>query len=78
MITPAQCKAARELLGWSWTQLARASGALQSTILVFELGTAKTRPATFVKLRTALEAAGIEFIPENGGGPGVRLRKDEP
>jgi hypothetical protein len=28
-----------------------------------------------VALRKALEAAGIEFIDENGGGPGVRLRK---
>jgi hypothetical protein len=27
------------------------------------------------KIRAALEAAGVEFIDENGGGPGVRLRK---
>jgi hypothetical protein len=27
--------------------------------------------------RSALEAAGVEFIEENGGGPGVRLRKAE-
>jgi len=32
-------------------------------------------PATVLALRGALESAGIEFIDENGGGPGVRLRK---
>jgi hypothetical protein len=31
-----------------------------------------------VTLRVAFEAAGVEFIPENGGGPGVRLRKGAP
>jgi hypothetical protein len=31
-----------------------------------------------IKIRSALEAAGIEFIDENGGGPGVRLRKRQP
>jgi hypothetical protein len=30
---------------------------------------------TIVQLRKALEKAGVEFIEENGGGPGVRLRK---
>jgi hypothetical protein len=33
------------------------------------------RSETGSKIRTALEAAGVEFIDENGGGPGVRLRK---
>ncbi len=33
------------------------------------------RDETGIKIRSALEAAGIEFIDENGGGPGVRLRK---
>jgi hypothetical protein len=28
-------------------------------------------------IRRALEAAGVEFIDENGGGPGVRLRKSQ-
>jgi hypothetical protein len=31
--------------------------------------------AAFINIRRALEAAGVEFIDENGGGPGVRLRK---
>jgi len=29
-------------------------------------------------IRPALEAAGVEFIDENGGGPGVRLSKRQP
>ena len=33
------------------------------------------RPATVAAIRAALEAAGVEFIAENGGGAGVRLRK---
>ena len=34
-----------------------------------------SRPATIAAIRAALEAAGVEFIPQNGGGPGVRLRR---
>lgn len=33
------------------------------------------RAGTGEAIRAALERAGVEFIPENGGGPGVRLRK---
>jgi len=32
------------------------------------------RRGTGAKIQTALERAGVEFIDENGGGPGVRLR----
>lgn len=34
-------------------------------------------PSTLSALRAALEAAGVEFIPENGGGAGGRLKKDD-
>ena len=33
---------------------------------------------TLAKIRRALESAGVEFIAENGGGAGVRLRKGKP
>jgi hypothetical protein len=33
-------------------------------------------PRTLAAIQTALETAGVEFTAENGGGPGVRLRKD--
>jgi hypothetical protein len=39
----------------------------------FEAGKRQPIPATLIAIRTALEAAGVEFIPENGGGAGVRM-----
>jgi hypothetical protein len=46
-----------------------------ATIRQFEGGATEPRQATLLVLRQALEAAGIDFIDENGGGSGVRLRK---
>jgi transcriptional regulator with XRE-family HTH domain len=75
MITPAQCRAARALLDWSQRQLASAAQIGVSDVGQFERNGARRRPATIGIVRRALEAAGVEFIAENGGGPGVRLRK---
>lgn len=47
-----------------------------ATIADFEVGRRTPMPRTLAAIRTALEAAGVEFIAENGGGAGVRLRKD--
>jgi hypothetical protein len=44
------------------------------TLLRFETGQGETRSETLAAIRAALEAAGVEFIAENGGGAGVRLR----
>jgi DNA-binding XRE family transcriptional regulator len=65
-----QLKAARALLAWSQPELAAAAGISVPTIKRLE---AQEGP-----LGGRNEAAGIEFIDENGGGPGVRLRKREP
>ena len=73
--TPAQCKAARQLLGWDYLQLAEASGCANYTAMAFEQGSSRSRPVTREKLRRTFEAAGVEFIAQNGGGAGVRLRK---
>ncbi|WP_370301577.1 helix-turn-helix domain-containing protein [Pseudooceanicola sp.] len=72
-----QVKAARALVAWSQHDLAKHSGVSYPTIarLEKEDGPIGGRSATVVAIRTALEAAGVEFIAENGGGPGVRLRK---
>jgi transcriptional regulator with XRE-family HTH domain len=72
-----QIKAARELLGWPQERLAEASGVSIPTVKRLEAkdGELGGREETREKIRTALEKAGIEFIDENGGGPGVRLRK---
>lgn len=53
----------------------RPGGVPSHTVADFELGNTKARPRTVQAIRTALEAAGVEFIEENGGGPGVRLKK---
>ena len=73
-ITSAQSRAARGLLDWSRDQLSDSSGVAKRTIARFEAADGETRETTLAAMRTALEAAGVEFIEENGGGPGVRLR----
>lgn len=74
-MTPAQCRAARALIAISQGQLAERSKVAKATIAAFELGERQPYARTIEAIRTTLEAAGIEFIPENGGGAGVRLRK---
>jgi transcriptional regulator with XRE-family HTH domain len=75
MITSAQCRAARGLVGWSQQELAKNAGVGTVAIHQLESGTSQPRRATLDVVRRALEAAGVEFIDENGGGAGVRLRK---
>ena len=73
----AQIRAARALIRWRAEDLARASAVGVATIRRAELAegvTAMTAPND-TAIRHALETAGVEFIDENGGGPGVRLRK---
>jgi transcriptional regulator with XRE-family HTH domain len=78
MITPSQSRAARALLNWSQPQLADASGASVSTIRDFETGKRNPIVNNLVAIQTALETAGVIFVPGNGEGPGVRLRKETP
>ncbi len=73
-MTRAQCRAARALIDWSREQLATASKVGLRTLVDFERGAREPREVTVDSLRRALESAGVEFIPENGGGAGVRLR----
>jgi transcriptional regulator with XRE-family HTH domain len=75
MINSAQCRAARGLLAWSQQDLADAAGVGIVTIHQLEAGTSEPRRATLQVVRHAFEAAGVQFIDENGGGPGVRLKK---
>jgi transcriptional regulator with XRE-family HTH domain len=75
MLTAAQCRAARGLLDWSQQGLAEKARVGIVTIRQLEAGVTEPRRATLDVVRRALEAAGVEFIDENGGGPGVRLRK---
>ena len=73
-LTPEQCRAARALLNWSQPDLAEAVGVTRQTITNFERGLRNSYPANLAAIREALEAAGVVFIEENGGGPGARLR----
>jgi transcriptional regulator with XRE-family HTH domain len=75
MLTPAQCRAARGLIDWSQAQLAEAAGVGSSTVRNFEAGRSVPVSNNLVAMVKAMQAAGVEFIPENGGGAGVRLRK---
>jgi predicted transcriptional regulator len=77
MITIRQVKAARALLGWSQSDLADNSGVSEPTIARLESadGDLGGREETAEKIKTAIERGGVEFIHENGGGAGVRLRK---
>ena len=73
----AQIKAARSLIRWTAEDLAEASALSVATIRRAELKEIETSltAANDLAIRRAFEAAGVEFIDENGGGPGVRLRK---
>jgi transcriptional regulator with XRE-family HTH domain len=77
LVTTRQVKAARALLGWSQADLAAHSGISEPTVARLEStdGEFGGREVTAKKIRQAIEAAGVEFIDQNGGGPGVRLRK---
>ena len=76
-LTSAQIRAARSLIRWTANDLAAASALSVATIRRAELKESETALTTAndLAIRRALEAAGVEFIDENGGGPGVRLRK---
>lgn len=67
-----QCKMARAALGWGVRDIAAAAKVSTDTILRLERGE-KLKPRTLDDIRSTFEAAGIEFIPENGKGPGVIL-----
>jgi transcriptional regulator with XRE-family HTH domain len=69
-----QVKMARVAVGWGVRDLAKKAGVTANTVTRIENG-ADAKQSTMDRLQQALEAAGVEFIDENGGGPGVRLRK---
>ena len=76
-LTSSQIRAARALLRWTADDLAREAALGRNTILRAEVADEQTSltAANDLAVRRALEGAGVEFIDENGGGPGVRLRK---
>ncbi len=75
MISAAQCRGARAMLGWSQSQLAEAARVSRPTVVDFERGARTPFPNNLAAIRAALEAASIEFT--NGNGPGVKLRAQD-
>ena len=75
MITGDQIRMARAALKLGVRDLAEKASVAPMTISRIENGQSGGQGDTLRKIQRALEAAGVEFIEENGGGPGVRLRK---
>lgn len=75
MITSQQLRAARAMLGLSQADLAMVTGRTDKTIRRAETDVSLVAADTVAALSAALENAGVVFLPENGGGPGVRLKK---
>ena len=74
VLTPEQSRAARGLLNWTQDDLAERASISRVSISLFEAG-GVMRDTNQRRLRLTFEAAGVQFIAENGGGAGVRLAK---
>jgi transcriptional regulator with XRE-family HTH domain len=74
ILRPVQSRMARAALGMGVRELAAAAKVSVDTIARFERGE-ELKERTVDAIQLALEAAGVKLIEENGGGPGVRLRK---
>jgi transcriptional regulator with XRE-family HTH domain len=68
---------ARAALQLGVRDVAQLASVSPTTIADFENGKRAPHPRTVAAIRGALEGAGVEFIPQNGGGPGVRLREPQ-
>jgi transcriptional regulator with XRE-family HTH domain len=76
VVTAAQIRAARHLANLSQADLAEATGLSLPTIKRAESErVVPISDESIAAIVAALEAAGVDFIPENGGGAGVRLKK---
>ena len=73
---PMQCRAARAMIQMKQPELAKAAGLGLSTIVDFEKERRVVSDQAITAIRTALEEADVEFIDENGGGAGVRIKKN--
>ena len=74
ILLPVQCRMARAALGLGVRELAAAAKMSIDTVARFERGE-ELKARTIEALQRTLEGAGVELIDENGGGPGVRLKK---
>jgi len=77
-VTNAQVRMARAALNWTVRDLAEATGLHRNTINNIEVGRYAGDPNSIAVIQAVMQKAGVQFIAENGGGPGVRLRKPAP
>jgi ribosome-binding protein aMBF1 (putative translation factor) len=75
VITPEQCRAARALVGMSQDDLAIEAKVGNSTVRNFEAGRSVPVTNNIEAIERVLQKRGVQLIPENGGGAGVRLAK---
>lgn len=75
-VTSAQVRMARAALGWTVRDLAEATGLHRNTITNIEVGRYAGERGTLDLIKKVLSCGGVVFIDENGGGAGVRLRKN--
>jgi len=76
-VTSAQLRMARAALNWTVRDLAKATGLHRNTITNIEVGRYAGDQKSLKIIEAVLKKAGVVFIDENGGGPGVRLRKSQ-
>ena len=74
MMTGSQARASRATLRWTVADVAVKAGVAPNTVTRVEADKS-VNTATLKAMQAAYEIAGIQFIPENGGGAGVRMRK---
>lgn len=73
ILTPAQCRGARAMLGWTQTRLAEAAGVAKATLVDFERDARSPMTQNLAAIRRAIEAAGLVLIEADGGGRGIRF-----
>jgi transcriptional regulator with XRE-family HTH domain len=77
MISAIQSKMARAALGWSIREAAAKAGLGVATVARFEAGIVQPTKANLATLRQTFEREGVVFL-DDGEGPGVKLRRDQP
>lgn len=78
LVTPAQMRAARALIGWSREELARRAELSPMTVKAFEAQGVDAKTSTVLKMVKALSSAGVEFTSSGDAyGSGVRFRRPE-
>ncbi len=77
MVTPRQIRAARALLGWSQQELADRAIVSVNALARLESGRVDSRLSTLAAVQKTLAKAGVEFLPADEKGEGVRFSRPD-